>query len=165
MTPEPTTDEIRAAVMHRAVTITYTAVSTELAMSRANLNKFLHGSEPHASTLARMRLWYAQHYPPGTAPAPIADVFGRLSPDRVAKMRAAIDNRIVATSLRAAARAVGMSPSGLQKFLDGSPPGSITVEKLLRWYARETGNPFACGLPSGRAAGAAQHGVDIDRTA
>ncbi len=41
-------------------------------------------------------------------------------------------------SLRSVAREVGMSPSGLQKFMDGSVPYLPTRQKLERWYVRET---------------------------
>jgi AcrR family transcriptional regulator len=38
------------------------------------------------------------------------------------------------TSLRAVARAVGMSPMGLRHFLDGRAPYSATLRKLNVWY-------------------------------
>lgn len=139
MVPGPTPDELRAAVVDRAVAVTYAVVASELKMARANLNKFLHGSHPQARTLERLHAWYARHYPAGTAFAPLPDAFGRLDSSRSAEIRAEMERRIVRTSRRAVARAVGMSSDGLQKFLDGSVPSSATVEKLLRWY----GNGFA----------------------
>lgn len=39
------------------------------------------------------------------------------------------------TSLRQAAREVGMSPTGLSKFCDGAEPYDPTVLKLREWYA------------------------------
>lgn len=165
MVPEPTPDALRAAVVDRAVAVTYAVVASELKMARANLNKFLHGSHPQARTLARLYSWYARHYPDGTALAPLPDAFGRLDSHRSAELRSELERRIVQTSRRAVARAVGMSSDGLQKFPDGSAPSSATVEKLLRWYARETGDPVACDLLAGGVAGAEQQGLDIDRTA
>ena len=44
-----------------------------------------------------------------------------------------------ATSLREVARRVGMSPSGLRKFLDGAEPYSATRTRLEGWYIREQG--------------------------
>lgn len=52
----------------------------------------------------------------------------------VAVLRQALKAEIGATSLRQVARMVGMSPTGLQKFLDGSHPYSATRRKLERWY-------------------------------
>ena len=43
--------------------------------------------------------------------------------------------------MRHVAREVGMSPSGLQKFLAGSQPYSATRRKLERWYAKSGGEP------------------------
>lgn len=40
-------------------------------------------------------------------------------------------------SLRGVAREVGMSPSGLQKFVDGSVPYLTTRRKLEQWFVRE----------------------------
>ena len=43
--------------------------------------------------------------------------------------------------MRHVAREVGMSPSGLQKFLAGSQPYSATRRKLERWHAKSGGEP------------------------
>ena len=67
----------------------------------------------------------------------------------VDRLRQAASRSVSAASLRQVAREVGMSPSGLQKFLDGSSPYSATRKKLERWYVRE-GPP-----PDGRSACAA----------
>ena len=45
------------------------------------------------------------------------------------------------TSVRQVARDVGMSPSGLQKFLSGASPYSATRTKLERWYVRSGRSP------------------------
>lgn len=55
------------------------------------------------------------------------------------ELRDVIAARLAAMSLRSLARAVGMSPSGLQKFMDGAVPYPHTREKLERWYVREAG--------------------------
>lgn len=54
------------------------------------------------------------------------------------ELRKAVAARVHADSLRAVARDVGMSPSGLQKFLQGSSPYSATRQRLERWYVRES---------------------------
>lgn len=56
---------------------------------------------------------------------------------RLERLREAVAERVDAHSLRHVARAVGMSPTGLQKFLDGSTPYAATRRKLERWYVRE----------------------------
>lgn len=43
------------------------------------------------------------------------------------------------TSLRQAARNIGMSPTGLRGFLDGADPYVKTARKLAEWYVREAG--------------------------
>lgn len=56
-------------------------------------------------------------------------------------LRQAASWSVSAASLRQVAREVGMSPSGLQKFLDGSSPYSATRKKLARWYVRRGHEP------------------------
>ena len=41
---------------------------------------------------------------------------------------------VEATSLRAVARDIGMSPMGLKHFLEGTQPYSATFRKLTAWY-------------------------------
>lgn len=60
---------------------------------------------------------------------------GALSLERV---REAVAESVEARSLRQVARDVGMSPTGLQKFLAGARPYSATRRKLERWYVRES---------------------------
>lgn len=50
------------------------------------------------------------------------------------RYRIAIVDAIARSSLRAVARAVEMSPSGLTNFLHGSKPYGPTVERLRTWY-------------------------------
>ena len=42
--------------------------------------------------------------------------------------------RVENTSLRAAAREIGMSPTGLKKFLMGTAPYAPTLRRLRKWY-------------------------------
>jgi hypothetical protein len=55
------------------------------------------------------------------------------------RFRSALRQAIARSTLRAVARDVGMSPSGLQKFLDGTNPYGKTRERLRMWYFREAG--------------------------
>ncbi len=50
-------------------------------------------------------------------------------------IRTALRRHLDAVSLRQAAREVGMSPTGLSKFLEGSEPYMPTVMKLRAWHA------------------------------
>ncbi|MEX2281697.1 MAG: hypothetical protein WEE89_04320 [Gemmatimonadota bacterium] len=76
------------------------------------------------------------------------------SPKRIAlaPIRRTLAHRIEAGSLRAVAKQVGMSPSGLQKFIDGSQPYSATRRRLERWYVRESGYRAQLTAESARAA-------------
>ena len=49
-------------------------------------------------------------------------------------MRETAAARVENTSLRSVAREVGMSPSGLKKFLDGAAPYTPTLRRLRQWY-------------------------------
>ena len=53
------------------------------------------------------------------------------------ELRRLISARLAGVSLRGLARDVGMSPTGLQKFVDGSVPYLPTRQKLERWLVRE----------------------------
>jgi hypothetical protein len=52
------------------------------------------------------------------------------------RIRIALQARAEQTSLRSAAREVGMSPTGLQKVLDGNRPYRPTLTKLRGWHRR-----------------------------
>ncbi|MCA1791645.1 MAG: hypothetical protein LC667_17875, partial [Thioalkalivibrio sp.] len=56
------------------------------------------------------------------------------------RLREAVTIRVQATSLRSVARQVGMSPSGLDKFLMGGMPYQKSRRKLFDWLHRERGN-------------------------
>ena len=49
-------------------------------------------------------------------------------------MREAAAARVENTSLRSVAREIGMSPTGLKKFLQGTAPYSPTLRRLRNWY-------------------------------
>jgi hypothetical protein len=71
------------------------------------------------------------------------------------EIRSLAGERVERTSLRAVASQVGMSPSGLSKFLGGAAPYQKTVGKLEAWYLlQQDGDAHADG-PSARSAAAA----------
>jgi len=49
--------------------------------------------------------------------------------------------RVESTSLRGVAREIGMSPTGLKKFLQGTAPYSPTVRRLRKWYLQHAALP------------------------
>jgi hypothetical protein len=57
--------------------------------------------------------------------------------DSIDRLRENVAIRVHATSLRSVARQVGMSPSGLEKFIAGGTPYSNTRRKLVEWWYRE----------------------------
>lgn len=57
------------------------------------------------------------------------------------RLREQVATRVQATSLRSVARQVGMSPTGLEKFLAGGTPYTRSRQKLQDWAERETGRP------------------------
>jgi len=57
------------------------------------------------------------------------------------RMRESVAMRVEATSLRSVARQVGMSPSGLEKFLAGGTPYTRSRQKLQDWWTREGHQP------------------------
>lgn len=63
---------------------------------------------------------------------------GATAPD-LERYRIALKDAVSLTSLRAVARAVGMSPTGLTKFLDGTNPYGPTLERVRTWYYTQAG--------------------------
>lgn len=70
------------------------------------------------------------HYGSGEVPAQ------RGSDPFTARVRAAATARVAATSLRSVSREIGMSATGLSKFLDGNAPYLPTLNRLRNWYLR-----------------------------
>jgi len=62
---------------------------------------------------------------------------------RVETYRGAIGRYLDQVSLRQAAREIGMSPTGVQKFIDGSQPYLSTVRELREWYQGRHAAPDA----------------------
>ena len=58
-----------------------------------------------------------------------------------ARLRAAASARVEATSLRGVSREIGMSATGLSKFLDGNAPYLPTLNRLRNWYLRHAVSP------------------------
>lgn len=70
----------------------------------------------------------------GAAPSRSADPF-------TARLRSAAAARVQATSLRSVSREIGMSATGLSKFLDGNAPYLPTLNRLRNWYLRYAAMP------------------------
>lgn len=70
------------------------------------------------------------HYGTGETPAQ------RGTDPFTARVRAAAVARVAATSLRSVSREIGMSATGLSKFLDGNAPYLPTLNRLRNWYLR-----------------------------
>jgi hypothetical protein len=62
-----------------------------------------------------------------------------LTPAELERFRSALAAAIARSSLRAVARKVGMSPTGLTNFVGGKRPYGKTVERVRYWYYREAG--------------------------
>lgn len=56
-------------------------------------------------------------------------------PSKHAEFRNAAAMAVENTSLRSVATEIGMSPTGLKKFLNGTNPYGPTLHKLRRWHA------------------------------
>ena len=56
----------------------------------------------------------------------------------IQRLRDLADAQVRLTSLRQVATQVGLSPTGLRKFLNGADPHSRTRGKLLSWFVRLT---------------------------
>lgn len=52
----------------------------------------------------------------------------------IRRLRETIAERVESTSVRQIAREIGMSPTGLKKFLEGTAPYSPTLRRLRSWY-------------------------------
>jgi hypothetical protein len=56
-------------------------------------------------------------------------------------IREMVAARVLATSLRRVAREIGMSPTGLRKFIDGTEPYAPTLHRLRVWYVQHGAHP------------------------
>lgn len=59
----------------------------------------------------------------------------------VSHLREMAANRVENTSLRGVAREIGMSPTGLKKFLLGTAPYAPTLRRLRKWYIHHAALP------------------------
>ncbi|HEX8696704.1 MAG TPA: hypothetical protein VF746_30075 [Longimicrobium sp.] len=64
---------------------------------------------------------------------------GGIAPELLREVRNALEIRRAETSLRATAREVGISPTGLSQLLQSAMPYRRTVQRLLAWYANWLG--------------------------
>jgi hypothetical protein len=67
----------------------------------------------------------------------------RYPPVPLDRVRRSVALQVQSTSLRHVARRVGMSPTGLEKFLRGAEPYTIIRRKLVDWWTREGESPNA----------------------
>lgn len=64
----------------------------------------------------------------------------------IAVMRRAVRDEVAATSLRHVSRQVGMSATGLQKFIEGGHPLSATRRRVERWFVLHGPGRLQSGL-------------------
>jgi len=67
--------------------------------------------------------------------------FGQPPEATVQYLRSLAAARVEHTSLRGVAREIGMSPTGLKKFLLGTAPYSPTLRRLRKWYVHHAALP------------------------
>lgn len=67
----------------------------------------------------------------------------RYPPVPIDRLRRTVAMQVQATSLRHVARRIGMSPTGLEKFLRGAEPYAVVRRKLADWWGREGASPTA----------------------
>ena len=67
--------------------------------------------------------------------------FGQPREATISHLRALAAARVEHTSLRGVAREIGMSPTGLKKFLLGTAPYSPTLRRLRKWYVHHAALP------------------------
>jgi len=109
-------------------------------MSPAGFLKFLDGSTPYPRTAAVLVEWYQAY---GNVPLsratepPREPVLAGIGEDA---LRAALRRAVDASSIRIVAEQVGLTPRGLQLYMDGEGrPRDLTLRKLREWYLREAG--------------------------
>jgi hypothetical protein len=62
-----------------------------------------------------------------------------VDPEGLEHYRTALEAAITRSSLRAVAAAVGMSPTGLSQFIEGTQPYGKTLERVRRWFRQHAG--------------------------
>jgi hypothetical protein len=67
--------------------------------------------------------------------------FGQPRDATVQHLRGMAASRVQKTSLRGVAREIGMSPTGLKKFLLGTAPYAPTLRRLRKWYVHHAALP------------------------
>src|SRR5215207_11576403 len=67
--------------------------------------------------------------------------FGQPRAATVQHLRGMAASRVQQTSLRGVAREIGMSPTGLKKFLLGTAPYSPTLRRLRKWHVHHAALP------------------------
>src|SRR4051794_34203957 len=67
--------------------------------------------------------------------------FGQPRDATVQHLREMAATRVQHTSLRGVAREIGMSPTGLKKFLLGTAPYAPTLRRLRKWYVHHAAVP------------------------
>ena len=67
--------------------------------------------------------------------------FGQAKDETVQHLRSLAAARVEHTSLRGVAREIGMSPTGLKKFLLGPAPYAPTLRRLRKWYVSHAAVP------------------------
>jgi hypothetical protein len=76
--------------------------------------------------------------------------------DLIPRIREAVIERVERTTLREVARQIGMTASGLTKFMGGGEPYRKIRRRLEAWYVRKAARvPAGEGVPSADAAAAA----------
>jgi hypothetical protein len=101
-------------------------VARQVGMSPGGLKHFMTGATPYSPTLRRLNQWYVR-----SQSATIVDA-GPIQPVSLLRERAA--HVVGETSLRGVARAIGISPTGLQRFINGSTPYPAMLRKINLWY-------------------------------
>ena len=81
----------------------------------------------------------------GERGAPMVRLHRETERDELARIRAAVRDAVDVSGLRPIARAVGMTPTALGNFLDGTLPYAKSWIRLRRWYylTRSTAGGFS----------------------
>lgn len=109
------------------------AVAREIGISAGALTGFVEGASPYTRTADALRTWF-RVAPPLPEQRPALPSPG-IAEDSV---REALRAAIRAATLRGVAAKAGMSPRGLQLFVEGqNRTSSKTLGKLRDWYVRE----------------------------